>query len=191
MNKYLLEQYEVTIDKQGYLENCLDELGGIRFNKDNIKVGYIVIIKSSGQCEIISAGPVNVGYKILTGGAAGMTLTATYAEIKEVIKGEEKKRVPHPFKVGERFTAKVWDSSMGIGKSALHNEFILQYIRYAVKSEMAIEENNAKDAKEWGNLFHGRGGIRIYIMTYCENGCRTYIRLYCNPPGRWSTRIQG
>jgi hypothetical protein len=80
-----LELVEKAMDKQGYLENRLDELGGIRFNKDNIKVGYIVRIKHAPQAEIISAGSVNVGYKILTGGAAGMTLTAAYAEIKEII----------------------------------------------------------------------------------------------------------
>lgn len=100
-----LELVHKTMDKQGYLENCLDKLGGIRFSKDNIKVGYIVRIGHREQVEIISAGPVNVGYKILTGGAAGMTLTAAYAEISEIIKAVEKKRAPHPFVVGEQFKA--------------------------------------------------------------------------------------
>lgn len=109
-----LELIEKAMDKQAYLENCLDNLGGIRFNKDNIKVGYIVSIRHTEQAEIISVGPVNVGYKILTGGAAGMTLTAAYAEIKEVIKAEEKGRPPHPFKVGEQFTAVSRDYSNGL-----------------------------------------------------------------------------
>jgi hypothetical protein len=100
-----LELVEKAMDKQGYLENCLDELGCIQFNKDNIKVGYIVRIGHREQVEIISTGSVNVGYKILTGGAAGMTLSATYAEISEIIKKEEKKREPHPFAVGEQFKA--------------------------------------------------------------------------------------
>jgi len=102
-----LELIEKAMDKQGFLENCLDKIGGICFTKDNIKVGYIVSIRNR-EVEIISTGPVNVGYKILTGGAAGMTLTAAYAEIDKVVKGEEKKRSPHPFKVGERFNAKIW-----------------------------------------------------------------------------------
>lgn len=109
-----LELVEKAMDKQGYFENRLDELGGRRFSKDNIKVGYIVSIKYHEQVEIISAGPVNVGYKILTGGAAGMTLSAAYAEIKEVIKAEEKKPEAHPFKVGEQFTAVSRDYSDGI-----------------------------------------------------------------------------
>lgn len=109
-----LELIEKAMDKQGYLENCLDDLGGIRFSKDNIKVGYIVSVKHVEQAEIIGVGPVNVGYKILTGGAAGMTLTATYAEIKEIIKAEEKKAEVHPFQVGERFTAVSRDYGNGI-----------------------------------------------------------------------------
>lgn len=108
-----LELAEKAMDKQGYLENCLDELGGIRFSKDNIKVGYIVSVRHTEQAEIISAGPVNVKYKILTGGAAGMTLTATYAEIRKVIKTEEKRPGPHPFKVGEQFTVTNRDYNSG------------------------------------------------------------------------------
>lgn len=114
--EYLLEQYEVTMDKQGYLENCFDKVNGYRFNKDNIKVGYIVLIKRWGQVEIVSTGPVNVGFKILTGGAAGGILQAAYAEISEIVKAEKKQREPHPFKVGEQYSAKVWDSSLGYGK---------------------------------------------------------------------------
>jgi len=99
-----IELIEKAMDKQAYLENCLDELGGIQFSKDNIKVGYIVRIRHREEVEILSAGPVNVTYKILTGGAAGMTLQATYAEIKEIVKATEKTR-KHPFKVGEQFTS--------------------------------------------------------------------------------------
>ncbi|GHV34263.1 hypothetical protein FACS1894187_04490 [Synergistales bacterium] len=40
-----LELVEKAMDKQGYLENCLDKLGGIRFGKDNIKPGKEVLNK--------------------------------------------------------------------------------------------------------------------------------------------------
>ena len=102
-----MENTQRRKDKQGYLENCLDECGGLRFNKDNIKVGYIVSLGHREQVEIISTGSVNVGFKILTGGAAGMTLTGSYAEIKEIIEAVEKTRAddPHPFKVGEQYEA--------------------------------------------------------------------------------------
>lgn len=108
-----LELVEKAMDKQGYLENCLDELGGIRFNKDNIKPGYIVLISCWGEVEILGTGPQNVSFKILTGGAAGGILQAAYAEIDEIIKAEEKKRACHPFKVGERFEAASRDYSCG------------------------------------------------------------------------------
>lgn len=93
------------MDKQGYLENRLEALGGLRFNKDNIKVGYIVLIKRWGEVEVLSTGPQNIIFKILSGGAAGGTLQATYAEIDEIVRSDEKRREPHPFKVGEQFTA--------------------------------------------------------------------------------------
>lgn len=95
-----LEKYDWEHDKLEFFENCLNELGGIQFSKDNIKVGFIVNIKNSGRrCEIISAGPVNVTYKILDGGAAGMVLTDPYAAIVEIIQAKEsKKAVENPYK---------------------------------------------------------------------------------------------
>jgi len=100
-----LELVEKAMDKQGFLENCLDDIGGNRFSKDNIKVGYIVDIGKDGPVEIIGTGPQNVGYKILTGGAKDWTGKAVYAEINEIISAEEKKPETHPFEVGEKFTA--------------------------------------------------------------------------------------
>ena len=103
-----LELVEKAMDKQGYLENCLDELGGIRFSKDNIKVGYIVTVKHYGKVEVVSTGPINFTYRILSGGAAGFDLKAAYAEIGEIVSAEEKKKVSHPFKVGEQFKGSVY-----------------------------------------------------------------------------------
>jgi len=100
-----MELIEKAMDKKAYLLNCLEELGGIRFSKDNIKVGYIVRLDKGYKVEITSTGPKNVLYKILTGGAAGMTLQAAYAEITEIIKEVEADVKKHPFLVGEKFTA--------------------------------------------------------------------------------------
>lgn len=100
-----LELVEKAMDKQGYLENRLEELGGLRFNKGNIKVGYIVLVKRWGEVEVLSTGPQNIIFKILSGGAAGSILQAAYAEIDKIVRSEERQREPHPFKVGERFTA--------------------------------------------------------------------------------------
>lgn len=100
-----LELIEVAMDKEGYLLNCLDECGGIRFSPENIKVGYIVEIKRHDQVEIVSKGSVNFTYKILTGGAAGMVLTAAYAEIVKIVKAENaKSEIVNPFAVGDILT---------------------------------------------------------------------------------------
>ncbi|MCP1109686.1 DUF3560 domain-containing protein [Ohessyouella blattaphilus] len=109
-----LELIEKAMDKQGYLENCLDDLGGRRFSKENVKPGYIANIPRWGPVEILSTGPQNVGFKILTGGAKGGMLKAAYAEISEIIKAEEKKPPTHPFEVGEKFTAVHRDYSNGL-----------------------------------------------------------------------------
>jgi len=101
-----LELVEKAMDKQAFLEACVDQCGGIRFSKDNIKIGFQVRLNDGfdSEVEVIGAGPQNITYRILTGGAKGMVLQAAYAEIKEIIKAEEL-RETHPFTVGEQFTA--------------------------------------------------------------------------------------
>lgn len=98
------ELIEKAMDKQGFLEACVDQCGGIQFSKDNVKNGYHVRLRKFGLVEVISAGPQNITYRILTGGAKGMVLTAAYAEIAEVVQATEQTET-HPFTVGERFTA--------------------------------------------------------------------------------------
>ena len=99
-----LELVEKAMDKQAFLEACVDQCGDIRFGKDNVKVGYHVRLKKFGLAEVIGAGPQNITYRILTGGAKGMVLTAAYAEITEIVQATEQTET-HPFTVGERFTA--------------------------------------------------------------------------------------
>jgi len=101
--EHQLERIEAEVDKQAYMENCLDAIGGVPFSQGNIKPGYIVKIQRSGRCEIVSAGPVNVTYKILEGGAAGMVLTAPYAEITELVEAKEppKTEIINPYKEGD------------------------------------------------------------------------------------------
>lgn len=74
-----LELIEVAIDKQAYLENRLEEIGGIKFSCDNIKAGYIVKMQRYGLCEIVGTGPQNVSYKTV-GTKSGLILKAAYAE---------------------------------------------------------------------------------------------------------------
>lgn len=96
-----LEKMEWEMDKLAFMENCMDEIGGNKFSKDNVKVGYIVGMKRWGRCEILSAGPVNVTFKILDGGAAGGVLTDPYAAIVEIIEAKEATQgIKNPYKAG-------------------------------------------------------------------------------------------
>jgi hypothetical protein len=93
-----LEKYDYEYGKLEFFEKCLDEMGGIAFSQDNIKPGYIVNMRRSGRCEILSAGPVNVTFKILNGGAAGMVLTEPYAAIAEILVVKEvSQKVENPY----------------------------------------------------------------------------------------------
>lgn len=97
-----LEKLEYEIDKQAFMENKLDEIGGNKFSKENIKPGYVVKMKRWGRCEILSAGSVNVTFKILDGGASGGVLTEPYQAIIEVIEEKEiKKTIENPYKIGD------------------------------------------------------------------------------------------
>ena len=58
-----------------------------------------------GDVEVTSTGPLNIVYKILSGGAAGFGGKAAYAEIAEIVKAAEQKRASHPFEIGDQFKA--------------------------------------------------------------------------------------
>lgn len=107
---------ENAISKAIYYHECLEAVGGVEFSKENIKVGYIVDLNRWGKCRVVGTGQKNISYEILNGGASGMCGKANYAEIKSIISTEIKIE-PHPFKVGEVYTIKVWWESQYIDKA--------------------------------------------------------------------------
>lgn len=107
---------ENAISKSIYYHECLEAVGGVSFSKENIKVGYIVDLDRWGKCRVVGLGQKNISYEILTGGASGMCGKANYAEIKSIISTEIQIE-PHPFKVGEVYTIKVWWESQYIDKA--------------------------------------------------------------------------
>lgn len=109
------ELIEKAIDKQAFLEACVDECGGIQFSRDNVKISYHVKVKKFGLAEVVGAGPQNITYRILTGGAKGMVLTAAYAEITEIVQATEQTET-HPFTVGEKFTTEQYIQEDGSRK---------------------------------------------------------------------------
>lgn len=77
---------EDAMSKAIYYYECMEEVGGVSFNKSNVKKGCYAIIDRWGKVEVIRTGSKNITYRILTGGAAGFGGKASYAEIKEVLK---------------------------------------------------------------------------------------------------------
>lgn len=100
---------ENAISKSIYYHECLEDVGGVAFSKDNIKVGYIVDVARWGNCKVVGTGKVNISYEILTGGASGLVGKASYAEIKSIISDEVPTEPEHPFKVGDVYTVEVWN----------------------------------------------------------------------------------
>ena len=94
-----LEILEIQVDKLGYFENCVEEIGGFKFNCDNIKVGYVVKIHDKSKMKVLKTNPKTVLVRCLS---TNMILNYDYAEITEVVSAVEEKIKEtaeiHPFK---------------------------------------------------------------------------------------------
>lgn len=101
----LLEKMEYEMDKLAYFQNCMDEIGGVQYNKDNIKPGYLVKIRDSwGVVVKANVKTVETKYSFVT-----YTLNYPYAEIEEVKIPEDwkepnKAAAENPFQVGDVVT---------------------------------------------------------------------------------------
>ena len=104
------ELIEAAISKYAYYAECLEDLGGIQYSRENIKPGFMVKIKRFNKIvEVLSTGPKNFKYKSEFGGG----WPESYAEILEIIstEGAEKPAPVHPFQIGEKWPAQVWNSA--------------------------------------------------------------------------------
>lgn len=103
---------EQAIDKAVYYQSCIDDLGGVEFSKENVRPGYTVKLHKYGEIvKVVSSGPKNITYRILSDGAAGMVLKSSYAEIAEIVSTEVDETPAHPFKEGDVYTIKEWDGN--------------------------------------------------------------------------------
>lgn len=134
---------ENAISKAIYYHNCLEEVGGVSFSKENIKVGYIVDLDRWGKCSVIGVGKVNIAFQILTGGASGMCGKANYAEIKSIISTEIKIE-PHPFKGGEVYTVKVWSRGEYVDKEYVIVKITEEKVTLKSGTERAITRKPRK-----------------------------------------------
>ena len=104
------EIMEQAISKITYYKECLEDLGGVQFSKDNIKIGYVIELKKWGKCRVVGTGKVNITYQIMEGGASGCMGKAAYAEINKIVSTDTEDIPKHPFKVGEEYTVDEWNS---------------------------------------------------------------------------------
>lgn len=107
---------ENAYSKAVYYYQCLEELGGVEFSKENVKVGMTVLIKRWGECKVIGTGPKNITFQIMRGGARGCSLKAAYAEIEKIV--SEKVTVETlPFHIGEELTVDAWNGERYVPKT--------------------------------------------------------------------------
>lgn len=78
-----LEKMEYEMDKLAYLENCLDEIGGIKYSKENILPGYLVKIRGIWE-TVLKANKTTVETKPIEERISMFVLKHPYAEIQEL-----------------------------------------------------------------------------------------------------------
>lgn len=101
-----LDRIESELDRMSYYQNCLEELGGVMFSKENIKAGYIILADRWGKCKVESTGLKNITIRILQ--TSGL-LTIAYAEIKEIVSTDIEIE-QHPFKIGDTYNVHRWNN---------------------------------------------------------------------------------
>lgn len=102
-----LERIEIQVDKLGFFQNCMDEIGGYRFSQENIKPGYLVKMRGYGKYKILKANPTTVYARSET---TDMVHSFYYADIESIISDQaETPREDtelHPY---EKDDILVWD----------------------------------------------------------------------------------
>ncbi|TVY09925.1 DUF3560 domain-containing protein [Paenibacillus cremeus] len=100
----LLEKMEYELDKLAFMHNCMDELGGVLYSKDNVKAGYLVKIRNDWEI-VVKANTKTVETQSRH---VPYTLKYAYADIKDMKIPEgwtEKKEITvNPFIIGDIVT---------------------------------------------------------------------------------------
>ena len=139
-NEMMLEN---AISKATYYYDCMEELGGVAFSKENVKVGQTVLIKRWGECKVVGTGPKNITYMILHGGAKGLEGKAAYAEIEKIVSEEVKEEVL-PFNVGDEYTVDVWNGNGRVPKTYTVTKVTGEKVTLKAGSERAITRKPRK-----------------------------------------------
>ena len=128
------------IDKLSFLQNCLDELGGIEYNKDNIKPGYLVKIRGTWD-KVLKANKTTVETIVIEGGAKGFILKHAYSEIQELKIPdnwtEPKETLDNPFQIGDI----VYRTAIGGNRIISAYEVVKITGKTATIQQIKVEEN--------------------------------------------------
>lgn len=109
-----LDKLEWEIDKQAYLQNCMDEVAKIRkeegrklYTKNDIKIGYLIKVRRS-WAKVIKVNPKTVKGDYLETHLKGCFCLFSYAEIQDMKIPEdwkeENQKIENPFNVGDIVT---------------------------------------------------------------------------------------
>lgn len=113
-----------------------------------------------GKCEVIGTGKVNITYKILEGGAAGLNGKAAYAEIEKIISAEISDKIEHPFKVGDKYTVERWNGERYEPKEYVVTKVTRDKVTLKSGTERAISRKPRNyRGNEWAlGICDGRNG---------------------------------
>lgn len=99
-----LDKIEWEMDKLAFLENYLDEIGGIQYSRENIKEGYLVKVRGTWE-KVLKANKTTVHSQPLAEHIKMFDMKHPYSEIQEmkIPEGwtEQKEIFENPFQIGD------------------------------------------------------------------------------------------
>ena len=86
-----LDRLEAKLDELGFYQDCLDQLGGVAFSRDNLHKGDVVFIARWGNVRFLRGGPKNFTFEFIQShmryaNGEQMQGKAAYAEIERLVK---------------------------------------------------------------------------------------------------------
>jgi hypothetical protein len=106
----LTERIEYEIDKLAFFQNAMDDLGGVQYSKDNLKVGYLMNCRH-GWARITKLNPKTVYGEFIAEHMKSCCCQYPYAEIKEIKIPDDyqepvKEESINPFEIGDMLVQK-------------------------------------------------------------------------------------
>lgn len=152
---------ENAISKSIYYHECMDELGGVEFSKDNIKPGYIVKVSRWGKCLVTGTGKVNFTFDVM-GVRNSNSLVASYAEIESIISDDTSNLPRHPFKVGDTFTVDSWNSDSNMFEKKEYK------VTKVTDEKVTLKSGNYRAINRKPRRFMGSDGVPTWALGIAD-----------------------